>query len=404
MQEATIYGDTSGTKVDVSGGWHDAGDYGRYIVSGAKTVQDLFLAYEDYGQTADDLGIPESGNKTPDLLDEARYELDWMLKMQDAASGGVYHKVTALVFPETVLAVDETDDMVLAPVSYAATADFAAVMAKASTIYEEYDADFAKTCLEAAKNAYAFLEANPDMSGYENPKDLVTGAYDDKILTDERLWASAELLAATGDSKYLDAVKQIFDEDKYKTGFGWADVGSYALYDLAKAEGVDADAAKTAKARLLADADETLSKAEEEGFFTGMGVTYPWGSNMTIANNGMELLAAAKLTGDAKYTEYAQKMRDYIFGVNPTGYCYVTGYGSLTPNATHHRPSQVLKETMPGMLVGGANNNLDDPYANAVLYGIAPGRAYVDNEQCYSCNEVTIYWNSPLIYLLDGLN
>ena len=62
------------------------------------------------------------------------------------------------------------------------------------------------------------------MSGYENPEDLVTGAYDDNILTDERLWASAELLAATGDSKYLDAVKQIFDEDKYKTGFGWADV------------------------------------------------------------------------------------------------------------------------------------------------------------------------------------
>ena len=95
MQEATVYGDTSGTKIDVSGGWHDAGDYGRYVVSGAKTVQDLFLAYEDYGQTADDLGIPESGNKTPDLLDEAKYELDWMLKMQDAASGGVYHKVTA---------------------------------------------------------------------------------------------------------------------------------------------------------------------------------------------------------------------------------------------------------------------------------------------------------------------
>lgn len=156
MQEATVYGDTSGTKIDVSGGWHDAGDYGRYVVSGAKTVQDLFLAYEDYGQTADDLGIPESGNKTPDLLDEAKYELDWMLKMQDAASGGVYHKVTALVFPETVLAVDETDDMVLAPFSYAATADFAAVMAKASVLYAEYDADFAKSCLDAATNAYAF--------------------------------------------------------------------------------------------------------------------------------------------------------------------------------------------------------------------------------------------------------
>lgn len=400
---AIVYG--SDVAKDVTGGWHDAGDYGRYVVSGAKAVQDLLLTYEDseYAAKDDAIGIPESGNGVPDVLDEVRYELDWMLKMQDAASGGVYHKVTALVFPETVLAVDETDDMVLAPISYAATADFAAVMAKASVLYAEYDADFAKSCLDAATNAYAFLEANPDMKGYENPEDLVTGAYDDTHLADETLWASAEMYIATKDAKYLTATKTALDSN-YLTGFGWADIGSYALYDLAKTEGVDADVAKTAKEKLLADADETLSKAESEGFFTGMGVTYPWGSNMTITNKGMELLAAANLTGDAKYTEYAQKMRDYIFGVNPTGYCYVTGYGSLTPNATHHRPSQVLKETMPGMLVGGANNNLNDPYANAVLYGIAPGRAYVDNEQCYSCNEVTIYWNSPLIYLLTGLN
>ena len=322
--------------------------------------------------------------------------------MQNAENGGVYHKVTALVFPETVLAVEETDDMVLAPISYAATGDFAAVMAKASVLYADYDADFAKTCLDAAQKAYAFMEANPDMKGYENPEEIVTGAYDDKQLKDETLWASAELYIATKDDKYLTATKNALQEN-YQPGFGWASIGSYALYDLAKTEGVDADVAKTAKDALLANVDEQLAKCEEEGFFTGLGISYPWGSNMTIANNGEAFLAAAKLTGDAKYIEYAQKMRDYIFGVNPTGYCYVTGYGTLTPNATHHRPSQVLKETMPGMLVGGADNNLEDPYANAVLYGIAAGRAYVDNEQCYSCNEVTIYWNSPLIYLLAGL-
>lgn len=402
LQEATVYGDTSGSTYDVSGGWHDAGDYGRYVVPGAKTVQDLFLAYEDYNQDADDLGIPESGNQIPDLLDEAKYELDWMLKMQNAENGGVYHKVTALVFPETVLAVDETDEMVLAPISYAATADFVAVMAKASILYAEYDAEFAKTCLKAAKNAYAFLEANPDMEGYKNPEEIVTGAYDDNLLKDETLWASAELYLATKDETYLAAVKTAM-QDKYQPGFGWASIGSYALYDLAKTEGVDADTAKSAKEAFLTNVDEQLTKCESEGFFTGLGMTYPWGSNMTIANNGEAFLAAARLTGDEKYLEYAQKMRDYIFGVNPTGYCYVTGYGTLTPNATHHRPSQVLKETMPGMLVGGADNKLEDPYANAVLYGIAAGRAYVDNEQCYSCNEVTIYWNSPLIYLLTGL-
>ena len=118
---AIVWGSTSSATVDVSGGWHDAGDYGRYTVSTAKTIADLLGSYEDFKVEDDDIGIPESGNGIPDLLDEARVGLDWMLKMQDEESGGVYHKVTALVFPETVLAVDETDQLVLAPISYAAT-------------------------------------------------------------------------------------------------------------------------------------------------------------------------------------------------------------------------------------------------------------------------------------------
>lgn len=402
MQEAVIYGDNSGKKVDVSGGWHDAGDYGRYVVSGAKTVQDLFLAYEDYDYTADDIGIPESGNKTPDLLDEAKFELDWMLKMQDPATGGVYHKVTALVFPETVLAVDETDEMVLAPISYAATADFAAVMAKASILYADIDADYAKKCLDAATAAYDFLDANPDMDGYTNPEEIVTGQYDDEHLEDELLWAAAEMYLATQDAKYMDAALAVMD-DGFDMGLGWQSIATYALYDLAKHENADAKIKDTAREQLLSEAEKQLELCEVEAFSTGLGVTYPWGSNMSVANNGMLFLMAENLTGDAKYHQYAQKQRDYIFGMNGTGYCYVTGYGSLTPNQTHHRPSQVLDETMPGMLVGGPDNALEDPYANAVLYGIAPGLAYVDNEQCFSCNEVTVYWNSPLIYLMTGL-
>lgn len=78
--EAVVYG--TDEKKDVTGGWHDAGDYGRYVVSGAKAVADILLAYENYPDVfGDDMDIPESGNGTPDVLDEARYELDWMLKM-----------------------------------------------------------------------------------------------------------------------------------------------------------------------------------------------------------------------------------------------------------------------------------------------------------------------------------
>ena len=402
MQEAIVYGDTSGKTYDVSGGWHDAGDYGRYVVPGAKTVQDLFLAYEDYNQDADDIGIPESGNGIPDLLDEAKYELDWMFKMQDEATGGVYHKVTGLVFPETVAAVDETAELVLAPVSYAATADFAAVMAKASVMYRDIDSDYASKCLEAAKNAYAYLEDNANKKGYKNPGEIVTGEYSDEKLVDEYFWAATELYLATLEDTYLDTVKSCIQEGKYYTGLGWAQVGTYPLYDLAKAEGIDESVKTKAKEVLLDRADKLLGKCKNDPLFTGMD-SYGWGSNMEVADNGVLLLMAYKVTSNEEYLEYAKKQRDYLFGLNGTGYCYVTGYGTLFPISTHHRPSQVLGETMPGMLVGGPNGNLEDPYAQAVLNGYADALCYVDNEQSYSCNEVTIYWNSPLIYLLTGL-
>ena len=400
-QEATVYGDTSGKTYDVSGGWHDAGDYGRYVVPGAKTVEDLFLAYEDFDYTADDIGIPESGNGVPDLLDEARYELEWMLKMQDEATGGVYHKVTGLTFPGMVLATEETEDMVLAPISYAATADFVAVMAKASVNYAQYDQAFADTCLAAAKKGYDFMKANPDMGGFKNPDEILTGEYPDVGLTDETFWAAAELYLATLEDGYLADTKEAIDT-KYNTGLGWAGIGGYALYDLAKAEGIDSGLQSNAKEKFLAVAHKKLSSCQTSHIFIGIE-TYPWGSNMVVAGDGMYLLMASKLEDDPAYLEYAQKQRDYIFGFNGTGYCYVTGYGDLSPQDTHHRPSQALGKTMPGMLVGGADENLEDPYASAVLYGKPGALAYVDNSQSFSCNEITIYWNSPLIYLMTGL-
>ncbi|MCF0128299.1 MAG: glycoside hydrolase family 9 protein, partial [Pseudobutyrivibrio sp.] len=126
--------------LDVSGGWHDAGDYGRYIVSAAKTVADLFIAYNvNPALFTDEMNIPESGNGISDLLDEARFELEWMLKMQDEVTGGAYHKVTGYSFPAFIMPEEESWDMVICPVSNTATADFAATMALAYTMYKDVD-------------------------------------------------------------------------------------------------------------------------------------------------------------------------------------------------------------------------------------------------------------------------
>lgn len=130
---------------------------------------------------------------------------------------------------------------------------------------------------------------------------------------------------------------------------------------------------------------------------------FSWGSNMNVANAGVMMLMANKLSPNEKYVKGAQYQLDYLLGRNAVSYCFVTGYGAVSPTQTHHRPSQVLEETMPGMLVGGPNSGLDESYSKAVLTGYAPARCYVDNSQAYSLNEVTIYWNSPLVYLMGSL-
>lgn len=406
LEEALVYDEDGGSKEstarkDVSGGWHDAGDYGRYVVSGAMTVQDLFLAYEDYGIDSDDIGIPESGNGSPDILDEAKYELSWMLKMQDEETGGVYHKVTGLVFPGTVMPEEETEQLYLAPISTAATATFAAVMAKASMIYKDIDPSFADKAAAAADKAYEYVCDVQDHTGYKNPSEIVTGEYPDGNTDDEILWAASEMYILKGDERYLNDMENRNNDPS--VGLGWADTAGYAMYDVVKAQPKDADDITDQFYRQIIErADDILAASEKDGYNVALGTDYPWGSNLSVAADGDVLLMAYNLSGDEKYEDGARKQLDYLCGNNPLGYCYITGYGTVSPEKPHHRPSQSVGKAMSGMLVGGPDKSLEDPFAAQALSGAAPAKCYADNEQSYSTNEVTIYWNSPLIYLMSA--
>lgn len=396
MGTAIVYG--SDMAIDVSGGWHDAGDYGRYVVPGAKTVQDLLLTYEESQAAASDdsVGIPESGNGVADILDEARYELEFLFKMQEPITGGVYHKVTGEVFPETVLAVDETAQLYISPISNTATGDFAAVMAKASIVYKDIDAEFAAKCLEAAKKAYAYIDSHIDDGTFSNPGSIVTGEYPDSRDEDELLWAACELYLATGDEAYNTRFKEVISMPNVKYGLGWQSVGYYAVYDYC----MNVASCDAEKNILKEAADKLVENYNKSAYGSTTGGSYSWGSNMTVADNGVLLVMAAKVLGDNTYMDYAQDQLNFLLGRNAVSYCYITGYGSRTPEHPHHRPSEVIGKAVPGMLVGGANQNLEDPYAKAVLNGKAPEKCYVDNAQSFSCNEITIYWNSPFIHLL----
>ncbi len=395
-KEAVVFG--TDTKLDVSGGWHDAGDYGRYVVSGAKAAADMLLSYEKNPDAySDDMGILESGNGISDVLDEVRWELAWMLKMQDA-SGGVYHKVTCEVFPETVMPQDETDELIISPISNCATGDFAAVMAMAARVYEKTDKDFAAQCLEAAKKAYAFLSSNPQKGSFKNPGNVVTGEYPDFDYKDELLWAAGELYKTTQDSQYQDGIKSIIEDVRIEE-MGWTNVGGYGAYAYLTAENRDQALEEAVKTKFLKIVDEYLEKAKKNGY-RNASKDYVWGSNMIMANHGMMLFMADEIAPNEEYGAYAVDQLHYLMGVNGTGYCFITGAGTLCPENPHHRPSQVLGKCMPGMLVGGPDGDLEDPYAKAVFLNTAKPLCYADNSQSFSCNEITIYWNSPLAYLM----
>ena len=394
---ATVY--KTDKKMDVDGGWHDAGDYGRYVVPGAKTVADLFIAYNaNKDLFGDKTGIPESGNGVADILDEARFELEWMLKMQDSESGGVYHKVSCEGFPGFVMPEKETDALVIAPVSTTATADFCASMAMSYTNFKDIDKDFAEKCLAAAKKAWDYLEKNPDFQWVNVSKDITTGDYGDKKDKDERYWAAVEMYNATGDKTYEEAIKKV----GVQTGLGWADMGTYGSFTYLSmdASKQDADLKAKVEAAVLKEASSALEDAKSNPYGEALG-KYFWGCNMDAANMGILFSVADKIDSAKGYKAAAAEQINYLLGKNPLGTSFVTGFGTKASSHPHHRPSIALEKCVPGMVVGGPNSGLEDNKALAFLEGVAPAKCYIDDADSYSTNEVTIYWNSPFTTLLS---
>lgn len=402
--KATLYG--TNRKKDVSGGWHDAGDYGRYVVSGVQTVEDLFLTYEDFPElwSSDEMGIFESGNGIPDILDEAKYELDWLLKMQDEKSGGVYHKVTCKEFPEFVMPQEETEELILCDISNTATGDFAAIMAKASTIYADIDPAFAKKAITQARKAYAYLEDHKSSPSFKNPEDILTGEYPDGQFKDEMYWAAVELYKVTGDEKYKAYFEDILNQYVLH-GFGWNSMGTFGNIAYLSMQEDKQDPALAGKIldAMTEKADEYLANSQSDGYMVALGDNYCWGSNLSVCSYARQMKLIKDIMGKDNYDDAIYDQLSYILGQNALSYCFVTGYGTLSPVNTHHRPSIATGTEMPGMVAGGPDGNLEDSFIKSTMADTPPAKCYADNAQSFSSNEVTIYWNSPFIYLLSDI-
>ena len=400
--DAIVYG--SDESREVSGGWHDAGDYGRYIVPGAMAVAQLLLAYEANETLAAAYHAPvyyQTEGTMPAYLVELKYELDWMMKMQ-REDGALYHKLTCYHFCGFIMPEEEKDELIISPVSVTATANFAAVTAMAVRFYKKYDAVYAATLENASKRAYAALKNIDLPGGFRNPQEITTGEYEDACDKDECYWAAAELYKAFGDDIYRQDFEQLASQKIYH-GYGWRDMGTYGnLAYLSTEYPISEELQERIRKSMIELAEQKYKTVSEDGYGTALLANeYAWGSNLDTANHGLHLYDAYVLTGDKKYLMAAAEQIHYLLGRNPMGLCYLTGCGTDAIKRPHHRPSGFLGKAMPGMLSGGPCDWLADEVVKGLFTKeTPPAKCIADMTGSYSTNEVTIYWNSAFIQLL----
>ncbi|MEV6922986.1 glycoside hydrolase family 9 protein [Dactylosporangium sp. NPDC051485] len=399
--------------LDVTGGWYDAGDHGKYVVNGGISVAQLMSSYERSPRAAEAraLRLPEHGSKTPDVLHEARWELDFLTKMQVPAgqplAGMAHHKVTDAAWTglPTDPAADTQQRQLHAP-STAATLNLAAAAAQGARVFEPYDKQYAEKLLKVAKTAYAAAQAHPTM--YAPDSDSTGGgAYGDSNVTDEFYWAAAELYLTTGDKQYGADVtgSPLHKADVFDRAFDWQNTAALGRLDLATVKSQLADRDRVRQS-VVDGADRFLKTMDGQAYGQAYAPEggYDWASNSQMLNNLAVVGTAFDITGKAKYRDGVLGGMDYIFGRNALNQSYVTGYGEKASKNQHsrwyaHQLDPKLPNPPRGTLAGGPNSQLQDEVASAALRGCKPQLCYMDDIQSWSTNELTINWNASLAWV-----
>lgn len=379
--------------INAQKGWFDAGDSGKYVNTGAGTVSHLLWAYDMFPQSFPDnaLNIPESGNGIPDLLDEARWELEWILTMQDAESGGFYPRIQGDAGSRTVMDKNGciTDD----------TACAVGVLAESYLTYRAFDPSFAERCLAAAERGWEFLTAHPEnIAGY----DVYVVSSD----VPDRLWAAGALYRASGNASCRAYFEQNYTslaskfEDSYAMANRWGNNWLTGCWHYLRCENTDAQV--------------TAWLTKEIGIWREILLTTKWENNIwgvplhkgnyfrgitaEICNMAMGLSVTDRILelNDSRTQACAETSLAWLLGANPLGISFVSGCGE---NSIRTIYSQIYEndgiDRIPdGYLPQGPN------YTALKTCSRFAAKCYIDSPNDWVCNEHTVYGNGVLVYLM----
>lgn len=398
--------------LDSPGGWYDAGDYGKYMINAGISIGIMLSLVENYPDVFPDksLHIPESGNNIPDILDELKYEIDWMLSMQDD-DGGAFVKVSTLNFCGMVMPHEAPKDRWIIGKSTAAALHLAAIGAKASRIYAPFLPEYGQKCLTAANKAWEWAAKNPSVYYAKNPEDVKTGAYNDMDLNEEFFWAASELYSTTRNEVFYNFIKPKLGDFTFRLEENWRNyndnIGYYSLVN--KKSPLPKNNKKIIENRIIKVAD-SLANIQKSNPYQIPIDHFVWGSNSDVLDAAIIYAQAYELTKKPKYLKVANETFDYVLGKNAMGYSYVTGFGSKQVMHIHHRPSEAdqINAPYPGFLVGGPNFHKQDKgdlAASGFSYASDfPAKSFIDAMPSYASNEICINWNAPLVFIAGFLD
>ncbi len=393
LQDATeVIGYKNPAPVDLTGGWHDAGDYTKFLFTTAYTTYMLLFSYEFEPRKFE---FDLDKNSVPDILEEARIGLDFLLRC-DFANDAFITQVQDDRDHTVDWRLPENDTLTFnrpafVKMNRSQVGIYAAVMALASRIWKTrfYDDEFSEKCLKSGIKIFEMRDKIKDFKDQEK-------YYTDSNFVGKLALGAVELYNSTKSQKYFKLALDYGEMTNPDIWWSWGDFNSLAFYKLSF---IDPSFRELIKTNL-----EQFEKNSSKNLFNEP-VEYSWGTTTTFLGVAIQSILYKKSTGLNNFDKLAESCRDYVLGFNPWGISFIFGIGKNYPKKIHSQIAFFNEGYLPGALIGGpAPENLFEgrniKIANSSFNKFDfKNITYFDSFDNYINNEPTISGNATALFL-----
>ncbi len=380
---------------DVTGGWHDAGDYIKFLNTAAYVTYTLIFAYE-FDPVK--FGFDNDKNSVPDVLDEAKIGLDWLLRL-NYENKKFITQVQDLKDHAQGWRMPEDDKIALDRPAYLGIGKnligiYSATLAMAARVWKEKIkySEFSDKCLKIAEHFYSIRNEVPDIDSSGS------GVYLDKRFHGKLGLGAIELYKTTGKRQYLlDAIEQgdLAGSDFW---WSWGDINAFLHYRLADFEPRFTD--------YLKKNVEYFNIIKNKNLF-GTILDYGWGSNNTILGIALQSILLKKISSNFEYDSLIIYQRDYIFGRNQWGVSFISNIGFEFAKNFHSQLAYLNNSFLPGAVAAGPVSKNSFSKYKIEIEGKdrfnkfqTTEAVYFDDRMDYVTNEPTITANATALFVI----